>query len=108
MEGFFTMCYPHLFVNGSCDITVKGLSVIDYDEWVEHIYYNVDNRVPSNPFLKFQLMNICLRKKCLNQGSFVVSQQINESLITVDEFGMEMEAAMTVLQLQLFISVATC
>ena len=85
VEGFWTMCYPHVFVNGSCDITIKSQCNIDYDEWVQHIYYTSDNRVPSDPFLKFHLMNIGLKKKALNQGSFVISQRVNDSLITVDE-----------------------
>ena len=67
------MCYPHIFVNGSCDFTVKGLRNLNYDEWVEHIYYNVDNRAASDPFLKFHLMNIGLKQKSLNQGSYCVS-----------------------------------
>ena len=91
-SGFFTMCYPHIFVNGSCDFTVKGLRNLNYDEWVEHIYYNVDNRVASDPFLKFHLMNIGLKQKALNQGSYCVSQQINDSLITVEELKSRLES----------------
>ena len=69
-EGFFTMAYPHIFVNGSCDITIKKIQSID---------------VAAHPFLKFQLLNIGLKKHALNQGSYLVSQQLNEALLTVDE-----------------------
>ena len=84
-EGLFTQCYPHIFVGGSCDITIKRLREIDYLKWVEHIYYNVDNRVALHPFLKFHLLNIGLKKRALTQGSYCVSQQINEALLTVEQ-----------------------
>ena len=79
------MAYPHIFVNGSCDITIKKIRSIDYLQWVEHIYFTTDNRVAAHPFLKFQLLNIGLKKRALNQGSYLVSQQLNEALLTVDE-----------------------
>ena len=78
------MAYPHIFVNGSCDITIKKIRSIDYLQWVEHIYFT-NNRVAAHPFLKFQLLNIGLKKRALNQGSYLVSQQLNEALLTVDE-----------------------
>ena len=79
------MAYPHIFVNGSCDITIKKIRSIDYLQWVEHIYFTTDNRVAAHPFLKCQLLNIGLKKRALNQGSYLVSQQLNEALLTVDE-----------------------
>ena len=84
-DGFFTMIYPHIFVGGSCDITIKRLREIDYLKWVEHIYYNVDNRVSAHPFLKFHLLNIGLKKRALTQGSYLVSQQINEALLSIED-----------------------
>ena len=39
-ESFFTMAYLHIFVNGSCDITIKKIRSIDYLQWVEHIFHN--------------------------------------------------------------------
>ena len=84
-EGFFTMAYPHIFVNGSCDITIKKIRSIDYLQWVEHIYFTTDNRVAAHPFVKFQLVNIGLKKRALNQGSYLVSLQLKEALLTVDE-----------------------
>jgi len=73
-NGFFTMAYPHIFCNGSCDITIKSLAPLEYEKWVQHIYYCCDNRVASHRFLQFHLLNIALRKKALNQGSFCVNQ----------------------------------
>ena len=85
------MCYPHIFVGGSCDITIKLLRNVDYVQWVEHVYYNVDNRVSANPFLKFHLLNIGFKKRALTQGSYCVSQQINESLLSIEELSDRLE-----------------
>ena len=47
--------------------------------------------MPSDPFLKFHLMNVGLKKKALDQGSFVISQQVNDALISVDELKSRMD-----------------
>ena len=90
-EGFFTMCYPHIFVNGTCDYTIKAARNLKFEDWIDHIYFCKDNRVPSHRFLKFHLMNISLRQKALNQGSFCVNQQINEKHISRDELVEQLE-----------------
>ncbi|XP_066920336.1 uncharacterized protein [Clytia hemisphaerica] len=90
-DGFFTMCYPHIFVNGTCDYTIKAARTLKYEDWVQHICYCNDNRVPAHRFLKFHLMNISMRKKALDQGSFCVNQQINEKHITRDELLEQLE-----------------
>ncbi len=83
--GFFAMAYPTLFIAASCDITVQRLVNIDYKEWVEHIYYNVDNRVAAHPYLKFFLLNLRMRTQALSQGSFLVSQQLNDAHLSISE-----------------------
>ena len=75
-EGFFTMAFPTIFINGSCDCKISSLRGIEYNEFVSHIYYNVDNRVSQHRFLKFVLLNLGLRQIALSQGSFVVAQQL--------------------------------
>ena len=84
-KGFFTMAYPHIFINGSCDFTIKKSCNIDFQQWVTHIYFCCDNRVPAHRFLKFHLLNISNRTKALNQGSFCVNMHINEKQISRDE-----------------------
>ena len=49
-EGFFTQAFSTIFINGSCDMTIPKLKSINYDEFVTHIYQNVDNRVSQHPF----------------------------------------------------------
>ena len=83
--GFFSMSFPTIFINGSCDITHNPLVNIDYHEWVEHIYFQGDGRVTKHPYLKFFLYNLGLRMKALKQGSYLVAQQLNEAHISIDE-----------------------
>ena len=83
--GFFAQAFPTIFISGSCDITVPKLTNIEYHDWIEHIYYNRDNRVSAHPSLKFFLLNLRLRIQALNQGSFLVSQQLNDAHLTIPE-----------------------
>ena len=83
--GFFTMAYPTVFINGSCDITVPGLTPINFEEYVQHIYFTTDNRVADHPFLKFLLLNLRLRMQALKQGSYVVAQQLNDAHLTIPQ-----------------------
>ena len=81
--GFMAMAFPSIFVSGSCDITVQRLVSVDLKEWIEHIYFNEDNRVASHPYLKFFLLNLRMRKQALSQGSFLVSQQLNDAHLSI-------------------------
>ena len=45
----------------------------------------MDNRVSAHPYLKFFLLNLRLRKQALNQGNFVVSQQLNDAHLTIQQ-----------------------
>ena len=40
--GFFAMAYPTIFISGSCDITIPKLVKLDFQDWIEHIYYSFD------------------------------------------------------------------
>ena len=83
--GFFVMAFPTIFVNGSCDFTAPKLVDIVFDEWIQHIYFTGDGRVSKHPYLKFLLLNLRLRKMALNQGSFVVAQQLNDAHLSISD-----------------------
>ena len=78
-EGFFAMVAPHVFVNGSCDITIPQLVRLSLHEWIRHIYWTGDGRVPRHRNLKFILFNLMLRKRALEQGGFLVAQQLDDA-----------------------------
>ena len=83
--GFFAMAYPTIFIAGSCDITVQRLVDVNFTDWIEHIYYNEDNRVASHPYLKFFLLNLRMRKQALSQGNFLVNQQLTDAHLSISE-----------------------
>ena len=83
--GFFSMAFPTVWPDGFGDFTVERLISVPLDKWIEHIYYHQDNRVASHPFLKFFLLNIKLKKQSLEQGRFLVSQQLNDAHLTLKE-----------------------
>ena len=86
------MAYPTIFVNGSCDITDNKLCNVKLEEFIDHIYHNVDNRVTKHPTLRFLLLNLSLRNRALQQGSFVVAQQLNESHLSIPELRANLES----------------
>jgi len=79
------MSFPSIFVNGSCAITHNQLVKLDYDEWLQQIYFQGDGRVSKHSHPKFFLYNLGLRKQALQQGSYLVAQKVNESHITIEE-----------------------
>ena len=79
------MAFPTVFINGSCDITIPSLVEVKFDDFIQHIYYTQDNRVAKHPYLKFCLLNLRLRKQALTQGSYLVSQQLNDAHLSVEE-----------------------
>ena len=90
--GFFSMAFPTVFINGSCDITHPSLMKPELSEWINHIYFTGDNRVSSHPFLKFFLYNLNIRQQNLKQGSYLVTQQLDEAHLTVSELIERIEA----------------
>ena len=50
--GIFSMAFPTIFISDSCDFTNPKVSKSDFKSWIEHIYFNKDNRVSSHPYLK--------------------------------------------------------
>ena len=83
--GFFSMAFPTMFINGSCDVTIPRLHKIKFSDFVDHIYFQGDNRVSKHPTLKFVLLNMKLRLQALNQGSFVVAQQLNDAHLSIPD-----------------------
>ena len=91
-NGFLTMTFPTIFINGSCDVTIANLRNVKYDEFVKHIiYYNIDNRVSQHSFLKFVLLNLGLRRRALSQGSFVVAQELNDAHLSISDLRQQLE-----------------
>ncbi|XP_066930062.1 uncharacterized protein [Clytia hemisphaerica] len=89
--GYFTMVAPDIFINGTCDVTCNKVVSMHLNEWVEHIYYVGEDRVPNHPFLRFLLLNLKQRQKALDQGSFLVAQQLNDAHLTIEELRENLE-----------------
>ena len=79
------MAFSTVFINGTCDVTVPKLINIEYEQFFQHIYYNIDGRVSKHPFLKFFLLNLGLRMKALRQGTFLAAQQLQDAHLTNPE-----------------------
>ena len=89
--GFFSMAFPEVFVNSTCDYTVLKQKQPPFDEWIKHIYWTSDARVANHPHLKFYLLNLKLRKKALSQTNFLVSQQLDAAQLSIEELTEQLE-----------------
>ena len=85
------MAYPTVFMSGSCDYTDAKLHSLDFQKWVNHIYYNVDNRVSSHPYLKFFLLNLRMRLQTFKQTNFLVSCQLNDAHLSIAQLRENLE-----------------
>ena len=84
-EGFFSMAFPEIFINSSCDYTVLNQKQLKFEDWIQHIYWCKDSRVANHPHLKFYLMNLSLRRKALSQTNLLVNQQLDSAQLTINE-----------------------
>ena len=90
-EGFFSMAFPEIFINSSCDYTVLNQKQPKFEDWIQHIYWCKDSRVANHPHLKFYLMNLSLRRKALSQTNFLVNQQLDSAQLIINELREQLE-----------------
>ena len=76
--GFFSMAWPWIWVNGSCDLTVAG-KLYDkppFDAWVEHLYHLDDGRVPADEFVGAALFALRMKRRVRTDGGYMVRKQL--------------------------------
>ena len=83
---FFTMAFPCLFPYGSGDFHInRPRTCTSMAEWAEHLLWYEDGRFAQHPYFKFIVHNIIMRKRTLEQSSFVFKQQLGEEQLSIEE-----------------------
>ena len=83
---FFTMAFPTLFPTGAADFRInRPRTCSSMTEWAEHLIWYQDGRFAQHPYWKFITHNIILRKRSLEQSSFIVRQKLGEDHISVQD-----------------------
>ena len=83
---FFTLAFPTLFSFGSSDYHVnRKRTCSSFSDWVEHLFWFKDGRFAQHPYFKFVAHNILMRKRALDNSSYIVNQKLGEKHLTVDD-----------------------
>ena len=83
---FFTLAFPSLFPYGSGDFHINRPRTCEsMSDWAEHLLWFKDGRFAQHQYFKFIVHNIIMRKRTLEQSSFIVKQQLGENPLTLEE-----------------------
>ena len=92
-QNFFSMAFPALFPNGSGDFHMnRPRTCSSMAEWADHLLWFEDGRFARHPYFKFIVHNMIMRKRALDNSTFVVDQHLGESHFTVSDLKDKLEA----------------
>ena len=75
-----------VFPFGSSDYHVnRKRTCSSFSDWVEHLFWFKDGRFAQHPYFKFVAHNILMRKRALDNSSYIVNQKLGEKHLTVDD-----------------------
>ena len=85
-EGFFTMCYPHLFPTGAGDVTAKSDQKVEVKdnlrEFADHLFWvaideennSEQSRFSADPRFAFHVVNMYQRHEALKLGTVMADR----------------------------------
>lgn len=53
--------------------------------WAEHFIWYNDGRFAKHPYFKFVVHNMIMRKRALEQSSFIIKQKLGDQQFTITE-----------------------
>lgn len=104
---FFTLAFPCLFPYGTGDFYVnRPVTCSSMAQWADHLIWYKDGRLAKQSYFKFIVHNIIIRKRTLEQSTYIVKQQLGDEhfLILRSNFKMAIIASLK----KFFILVQTC
>ncbi|XP_060572109.1 uncharacterized protein LOC132730247 [Ruditapes philippinarum] len=83
---FFTLAFPCLFPFGVGDFHInRPRTCKSMTDWAEHLMWFEDGRFAKHQYFKFIVHNIIMRKRTLEQSTFIVKQQLGENPISIND-----------------------
>ena len=83
---FFTLAFPCLFPYGSGDFHInRPRTFMSMSDWAEHLIWYKDGRFAQHQYFKFIVHNIIMRKRTLEQSTFIMKQKLGENPMTLQE-----------------------
>ena len=85
-DYFFSMAFPTLFPTGAGDFRMnRPRTCSSMSDWAGHLIWYEDGRFAQHQYWKFMTHNIIIRKRALEQSSFIVRQKLGDQHISVQE-----------------------
>ena len=83
---FFTLAFPTLFPFGSGDFFVnRPRSISSLADWADHLLWYEDGRFAHHSYFKFVVHNMIMRRRALENSSYIVQQQLGEQHFTISD-----------------------
>lgn len=89
---FFSLAFPCLFPYGTGDFHInRPRTCASMSDWAEHLIWYKDGRFAQHQYFKFIAHNIIMRKRTLEQSSFIVKQQLGDNPLSLEEIKHKLE-----------------
>ena len=83
-KHFFTLALPCLFPYGKGDFHINRLRTCEsMADWAEHLLWYKDGRFAKHQYFKLIVHNTIMRKRTLEQSTYVVRQQLGDDQLTL-------------------------
>lgn len=108
---FFTLAFPCLFPYGTGDFYVnRPVTCSSMAQWADHLIWYKDGRFAKHSYFKFIVHNIIIRKRTLEQSTYIVKQQLGDEHMTISELKEQLQNGMAIIASlkKFFILVQTC
>ena len=89
--NFFTLAFPTLFPYATGDFHINRPKPVTMSDWAEHLMWFSDGRFAQHPYFKFILHNIIARKRAIDQGNYIVRQQLGDPHLTVADLKQKLQ-----------------
>ena len=91
-QFFFTLSFPCLFPYALGDFHINRLrTCTSMSEWAEHLMWYKDGRFARHKYFKFIVHNIIMRKRTLEQSSYIMKQQIGEEHMSLEDLKQKLQ-----------------
>ncbi len=81
---FFTLSFPCLFPYGQGDFHInRPRTCTSMSDWAEHLMWYEDGRFAQHTCFKFIVHNMIVRKRTLEQTTYIVKQQLGDHPISM-------------------------
>ena len=85
-KNFFTLAFPCLFPYGLGDFHInRPISCTSMTNWADHLLWYKDGRFAHHAYFKFVVHNMLLRKRAIEDCSFIVQQKLGDGHLSISD-----------------------